>query len=260
MSFFDDVVNVVTTIVENATGMVGTAVAQITDAFAQIGYSLVDFIDQITLVIEDALEDALSDVLPDEVAKWVGLYWFLAKTATFYGVAFLQNFSNAVRTGKFGDILDVVTPAVVIAIRLARNEARHNALRIPDEIVDLIPDMADRNYVLEAVKYTTIKRIDDKRFFYVWSKLKGDIKGITLLDTICLVEPPDFQDADTIFLLVHEIKHSLQFRDIGEDNFMRQYLLEKIKKHDPPSFETEADKYACSILPYGNPSYIFECP
>ena len=256
MSFFDDVVNVVKTVVENATGMVGTAVAQITAAFAQIGYTLVDFIDQLTLQIQDAL----SDVLPDEVAQWVGLSWFLVETAAFYGVAFLQNFSNAVRTGKFGDILDVVTPAVVIAIRLARNEARHNALRIPQEIVALIPDRKDRNYVLDAVRYTTIKRIDDKKFFYVWSKFKGDIKGITLLDTICLVEPPDFQDANTIFLLLHEIKHSLQFRDIGEDKFMQQYLLEKITKHDPPSFEIEADKYACSIRPNGNPSYISDCP
>lgn len=203
---------------------------------------------------------ALGTIAPPFVAQWVGLEWFLAETAAAYGAAFLQNLANAVRTGDFGGIFNVVSPAVAVAVRNGRNEARQGALVVPPNILALIPDKHDRDFVKESVRYATIRHIEDKRFFYVWEKFNDNASAITLIDTIIFVEPPDFQDYDDQFLFLHEIKHALQYKHLGLDAFVNQYLQQKMAGTDPVPFEREADLYACSILPYGRPHYIGACP
>src|SRR5690606_6460451 len=77
---------------------------------------------------------------------------------------------------------------------------------------------------------------------------------------IIFVEPPDFQDHQTVFTTLHEVKHTLQFRDMGELDFMRKYLLVKAQSRNPVSLEIDADHYACSIMPWSMPHYIDSCP
>lgn len=254
-SFFDDVIGAVVGIVTTAVGIVHGTIAGIAAIFALIGFVIADVIHTWRTV----LEQALGLVLPGEVAKWVTLSWYLIDTGTQYGAAFLQNLANALRTGKISDILDVVTPALVVAVKNGAREARPSALEVPKNVLRLIPDAGDRAWIEEKVRYTTIQRIDDKRFVYVWNEFKGHVEAITLIDTIVFVKPPDFQDSIDVFVMLHELKHTLQYRDMGVDVFIHEYIQDRGTQAATPRFENEADLYACSIMPYGHPRYIGTC-
>jgi hypothetical protein len=257
MSFISDVFDSVIQVVSDAIGGVKDAVATIATTLATIGYAISEFIADMRAI----LNNALGSVLPEQVAEWMSLEWFLIDTAAAYGAGFLQNIANAIRSGKLTDIFDVVSPAVAVAIRDARKQARASSLPIPPHILAMIRRSADRNFLTDVARYTTIARLDgDKRFFFVWNKFKGNTSAITLMDTIVFVDPPDFQDPDDQFLILHELKHVLQFEALGVERFIQEYLQERISSGDVPSFEREADLYACSILPFGRPHYIGACP
>jgi hypothetical protein len=253
MSFFGDITNTVVNVVKDAIGAIGGVAGKITSDLATVGYDFAGLVNVTTSI----LQNVSAKVLPEEVAKWVSIQWFLVNTAANYGPAFLQNLSNAIKTGKILEIFNVITPAVVAAARDARDQARKGSRPLPKHISDMIPDQKDRYYVADAVQYTTVKE-NDQKFFFIWRHFSGGTVAITLGDTIIFVKEPDFTKLDDQFTTLHEIKHTLQYRKLGIDQFIYDYLDSKAKSQTP-GFELEADMYACSIIPNGHPVYIPRC-
>lgn len=260
MGFFSDVVNSVGKVIEDAAGAVVDGVATVIGTVAKIGMDIGELVDRLTTVVSEAFQVVAGDLVPNEVAKWLSVIEFLIDTAAAYPGQFLQNLETAIKTGDLISIIDVVTPAVTAAMKTARDQVRYGSLRLPEEVRWMIPDPRDRAWVEETVRYTTIGRADNKKFFYVWNFFKGDASAICLMDTIVFVDTPDFQQPATVFLALHEVKHALQFRDMGPDRFMREYLLDRAKGREPAQLEVDADNYACSIMPWGQPHYIPKCP
>jgi hypothetical protein len=260
MGFLSDVVKTVTKVVEDVVAVGTDALAKVVRSVAKMQMTLEYFVDRMTDVVTAAYGAAAGTLVPEEVGRWISLIEFVVDTAAGLPSAFLNNLANAIKTGTLLNIVDVITPTVTQAMKEAREHARSGSLKIPEEIRDLIPDQNDRAWIAEAVRYTTVERTDNKGFFYVWRFFKGDATAITLMDTIVFDNVPDFQNSATVFLMLHELKHTLQFRDLGTETFMRRYLVEKARSREPVALEVEADHYACSIMPWGQPHYIDFCP
>lgn len=257
MGFFDEVRNAVVGVINFVTNDIPTAIGILINTVAQVGMTLEEFVE----TVQDSFINAITRaVLPADVARTVTLLEFLLRTPQNYGLQFLNNLGTALRTKELGDIFDVVTPAVTMAMEKARNDARGSSKQFPQEILDLITDSRDRNR-LDGVHWTTIDKIDDKSFLYTWSYFTNKIKAITLFDVVVYFENPAFSSTEGQFTAIHELKHVMQFREMGEQNFMQDYLAEIVKGHGPAvALEREADFYACSLVNGGTPSYIDACP
>ncbi len=258
MSWFDDVLNIVVGVVQKAIDIHRDAFTAVLDALAQVGHDLATFSDY----FRTGLEKLYANVVPEDVARWITLNWYLLETATQYGASFIANFSAALKTGRLGEIFDLIKPAAATAMRNARREAVPSAQPLPPSIISLIPDANDRGYLADC-RYTTYDQIDDKRFVEAWSFFTGRFRpadAITLIDVILFKRPPDLLKPADIFTFVHEVKHLLQFRDKGVDSIVSDYLDDVASKRPIPVLEEDADLFACSLVPGQTPHYIGACP
>lgn len=260
--WFADVIGIVVNVVEQFVQEVGKAVAFVLDAAALIGYTLDAFVAQ----LEGLVVSALGKAVPAEAAKWISTISYLVHTYQRaqppLGPAFLQALGNALRSGQLPDVAMVLGPAMADSIREANKQAWPKALPLPSHIVALVKPHLDRNateYVRETVRYTVLNYVDDRDFFYIWSHFKDGVSAIAVERTIVFVDVPDFQDRCDVFTCVHEIKHMLQFRELGVDEFTRRYLHDKARG-TTVALEVEADKWACRIVPGCKPGYIGRCP
>ena len=258
MSWFDDVRNAVVGVVQKAIDIHRDALSAVLDAFAQVGHDIATFSEY----FRTGLEKLYANVVPKDVARWLTLNWYFLETAVEYGASFLSNFTAALQTGKLGELFDLIKPAAVMALQNARREALNSAQALPLSVVCLIPSEVDRSF-LEQCKYTTIDRIDDKRFIEAWSFFcdkNNSNDGITLIDVIVFRKPLDLSHPADIFLFVHEIKHLLQYRDKGVDKFVSDYLDDVASGRPFPVLEGVADEFACSLVHGQVPHYIGKCP
>lgn len=258
MSWFDDVRNAVVGIVQAAIDIHRDALSAILDAYAQVGHDIVSFSEY----FRTGLESLYANVLPEDVARWLTLNWYLLETAIEYGANYLTNFTAALKTGKIGALIDLIKPAAITALKNGRREALGAAQPIPASIICLIPNERDRQFLADC-KYTTLDRIDDKRFIEAWSYFcdkKYPNEGITLIDVIVFRKPLDLSHPADMFFFVHEIKHILQFRDKGVDTFVSDYLDDIASGRPVVTLEGEADEFACSLVHGQTPHYISKCP
>jgi hypothetical protein len=217
--------------------------------------------DQLMVDLGDLLEKASGKLLPAEIDRWAVVIIYLAETAMISPTTFVKNMIAAIKAGDFLQFIDVISPAVAAAMENVRNQAYFGAARFPPQIraamgANVEPEAVE---MLEHVRWTTIKRVDEKGFFYVWNHMNGDREAITIIDLVVFVDEPDFNDPDTVFLSLHELKHALQYRALGTETFAHEYLMEELF-HSGNKFERDADYWACKILPSGNPVYIASCP
>lgn len=261
MGFFDDVKNAVVGVIDFVIKDITTATGIVINAVAQVGMTLEEFVE----TVQDSFIKAMTRaVLPDDVARAVTLLVFLLRAPQNYGLQFLDNLGTALRTRQLGDIFDVITPAVLQAMERARRDARQSAELFPQNIRDLITNSPITNSTERSIVgdagWTTMDSIDDKSFLYTWRYFLNKTVAITLRDVVVYFEDPAFDSTDGKFTAVHELKHVMQFKEMGSQDFMQDYLAEIVKGHGPAvALEREADFYACSLVKDGKPSYIDAC-
>ena len=256
MSFLDDVRDAVVGVIEKLVAVAVDVVVALTNVFAQVGHDFASLSEY----FRTGLEKALGSVLPDSVARLVTLTWYLLEIQVELGAGFVSNMANAIKTGNLIDFVNVVKPAMSTAMRIGRREALNGGTRpFPGSVVALMKDEAQRQ-VLAECRYTTLDRIDDKRFAEVWSFFSGHVAAICIIDVVVFRHEPDFRDPRVMFMVVHEAKHLLQFRDKGVEAFVSDYLDDKFANAGHPRLELEADRFACELVHGIQPLYLATCP
>lgn len=261
MSFLDDVGNFVRGVVEAAVNLTVGIVTFVGDVFARVGH---DFAS-VSEFFRTGLEQALGHVLPKEVARFVTLAWYLVEVGVELSADAIDHLTRALSTGKLLDVINVIKPLSATAMRRGQLEARHSCQPIPAVVLSLIPAESDRRWLSERSRYTVLSHIDDKRFIEVWSFFSGHIEAIVLVDIVVFRKEPDLANPVDLFRWMHELKHVLQFRDKGVDEFVSDYIDDvlagrTVESKKVPMLEQAADEYACGIIHGVAPGYIPRCP
>ena len=261
MSFLDDVCNFVRGVVEAAVNLTVGIVQFVGAVFSQIGH---DFAS-VSEFFRTGLEQALGSVLPKEVARFVTLSWYLVEVAVQLSADAIDHITRAFSTGKLLDVINVLKPLTATAMRNGQLEARDRSQPIPPAVLSLIPSEKDRHWLSEHSRYTVLSRIDDKRFAEVWSFFSGHIQAVVVVDIVVFRKEPDITNPADLFLWMHELKHVLQVRDKGVDEFVSDYIDDVLNRRTVenkkvPMLEQAADEYACGIIHGVTPGYIPKCP
>jgi len=262
MGLFNDVVKIVEGVVKNIVDAATDAIAHVAGVLSKIGYTIAELVEK----INDMIADVVKDVLPEEVSKYVLIVEHFVEFDTKYPPAILKNIENALKTGKLGNLLDAISPAVASAVQVLRDAARGSSRRTPDAVLDLLPESDLKNEIVDSLRWTTLESVDDgASFFYIWSYFKGKRTAICLYDTIVFVEEPNFSDDNILFTYIHEIKHFEQYRRLGIHQFIQDYLQDNAFGGDVNKFEVESDEFACGIMKVAkplftpSPAYISSC-
>jgi hypothetical protein len=260
MGILDDIRDAVVGVVQKALNVVTDVSAGILAVLGQIGQDLATFSE----FFRNGLERTLSQVVPKDVARFVTLGWYLIEIGDRFVAGFLQNYAEAVRTGKFFDAVNLMKIGAVAAMRAGREEARKASRPLTVAMLALIPDERDRMAIADMT-YTVLPRIEDRKFVEVWSWFVDHDTAITLIDVIVFRKEPNLKLKQDRHLVVHEIKHLLQFKDKGVENFISDYIDDfindrRIEGKLVGRLEEAADLYACSIVKGAAPHYIPRCP
>lgn len=270
MSLFEEIKKIAKDVLSEVHPNLGDTEKFLDSVFAKIGFSPQEVINDIRDALLNELAEAINDLdeipvgnfdLHIEVAKIFLFVEHIVYTTQGIPGTLIDSIKAAVKSGDLEKISNVLAPAAVTFTSSMRRDARRTGKPVPDEILNLLPDHENALIRGADVLYTTVDFLEDKSFFWIWRHFNGKRTAICLGEVIIYESEPEITTLEGQFTFVHELKHVLQYLELGFEDYIREYVHEEIlKRPDIHPFEREADEFACSILPAGNPAYIGTCP